>query len=39
MMAGGGGGGNMRGLFSSLMQSGTPRHVNPTLGILGNFLG
>lgn len=39
MQVGGGGGGNTKGLFSSLMQSPNLRQVNPTLGLLGNVMG
>ncbi|MCT9125414.1 hypothetical protein [Cupriavidus gilardii] len=38
MPVGGGGGGNMQGLFSSLMLNAQPRQVNPTAGLL-NILG
>lgn len=38
-MAGGGGGGNTRGLFSTLMRGAAPKHVNPTIGLLGNIWG
>lgn len=35
----GGGGGNVRGLFSALMHKPTLQQVNPTLGLLGNVMG
>lgn len=38
-MAGGGGGGNIRGMFSALMHKPTLQQVHPTLGLLGNVMG